>query len=58
MIRIGARWPSTWPVPTWESSSTTKIAESFQCSLCETSSTILPVRHVEVDPVECGHVAE
>ncbi|WP_169946312.1 hypothetical protein [Microbispora sp. H11081] len=45
-------------MPTWESSSTTKIAESFQCSLCETSSTILPVRHVEVDPVECGHVAE
>ncbi len=42
MIWIGARWPSTWSRPAWESSSTTKIAESFQYGLCEISSTILP----------------
>ena len=42
MIWIGARWPSTWSRPAWESSSTTKIAESFQYLLCEISSTILP----------------
>lgn len=43
MICIGARWPSTWSSPAWESSSTTKIAESFQYLLCEISSTIRPV---------------
>src|SRR5215470_10003946 len=43
MIWIGARWPSTWSRPACESSSTTKIAESFQYLLCEISSTILPV---------------
>ena len=30
MIWIGARWPSTWPRPAWESSSTTKTADSGQ----------------------------
>ena len=42
MIWTGARWPSTWSAPSWLSSSTTKIAESFQYWLCEISSTILP----------------
>ena len=42
MTWIGARWPSTWSAPAWLSSSTTKIAESFQYLLCEISSTILP----------------
>src|SRR5215470_16874095 len=42
MIWTGARWPSTWSANCWESSSTTKIAESFQYLLCEISSTILP----------------
>src|SRR5579859_4575319 len=42
MIWIGARWPSTWSRPAWESSSTTKIAESFQYLLCEMVSTISP----------------
>src|SRR3982751_2490015 len=42
MIWIGARWPSTWSRPAWESSSTRKIAESFQYLLCEIVSTSLP----------------
>src|SRR5437867_49457 len=42
MIWTGARWPSTWSRPFWESSSTTKIAASFQYLLCEISSTIRP----------------
>ena len=35
MTWTGARWPSTWSAPSWLSSSTTKIAESFQYLLCE-----------------------
>src|SRR4051794_23206016 len=42
MIWIGERCPSTWSAPAWLSSSTTKIAESFQYLLCEMVSTILP----------------
>src|SRR3569833_1597861 len=42
MICTGVWWPSTWSRPAWESSSTTKIAESFQYGLCEIVSTILP----------------
>src|SRR3954453_17619794 len=42
MIWIGARCPSTWSAPSWLSSSTTKIAESFQYGLWEIVSTILP----------------
>ena len=48
MTWIGARWPSTWSAPSWLSSSTTKIAESFQYLLCEIVSTILPDGEVAV----------
>ena len=47
MIWIGARWPSTWSAPSWLSSSTTKIAESFQYLLCE----------IVVDDLAHGEVA-
>src|SRR6478735_8402107 len=43
MIWIGARCPSTWSTPACESSSTTKMAESFQYGLWEILSMILPV---------------
>src|SRR5438132_11194799 len=43
MTWIGARWPSMWSRPAWLSSSTTKMAESFQTGLCVMVSMILPV---------------
>ena len=43
MTWTGARWPSTWSAPSWLSSSTTKMAESFQYLLCEIVSTMSPV---------------
>lgn len=36
------RCPSTWSVPSCESSSVTKIAELAQSLLCEMASTTLP----------------
>ena len=48
MTWIGARWPSTWSTPAWLSSSTTKIAESFQYLLCEIVVDDLADREVAV----------
>ena len=44
---VAERCPSMWSAPFWESSSTTKITESFQYLEWEMVSTIWPVARSE-----------
>jgi hypothetical protein len=42
ITRVGIRWALTWSAPSWESSSTTKIAEEDQIDEREIVSTSCP----------------
>ena len=42
MARATVRWASTWSEPFWASSSTTKMAISFQNRLLQSPSTTCP----------------
>jgi hypothetical protein len=42
MTNAGIRCASTWSAPSWESSSTTKMADERQIFECEMTSTMRP----------------